>query len=185
MTLVCASYFLLYRLIRVLRSSILSLVALSFAGREEAVGPRGFFARIECISVWMTDFSDSRFLTVWVDFWRTRNPSVTFRHMSVTKHNKTDRTKQGEDNIWKTNNKFGMGCFSCKPHAPAASSPGLLQGYGCQEAFGAVSGFAFHMDPRLCWYLLIHQMTLQLWDPQEHFVQWLRRRKDSKFTLKI
>lgn len=184
MNLVCASYFLLYRLIRVLRSSIFSLVALSFGGREEAVGPRGFFARIGCISVWMTDFSDSSFLTVWVDFWRTRNPSVTFRHISVAKRNKTNGTKKGENNIWKTD-KSGMECFSCKPHAPAASSPGLLQCYGCQEAFWAVSGFAFHMDPRLYWYLLMHQITLQLWDPQEHFVQWLRRRKDSKFTLKI
>lgn len=57
--------------------SILLLAALSLRGSVEAMGPRGFLARIGSISLWIADFSDSSFLTVLVDFWRTKSHGVT------------------------------------------------------------------------------------------------------------
>lgn len=48
----------------------LLLAVLSFRGSVEAVGPRGFLARIESMSLWTVDFSDSSFLTARADFWK-------------------------------------------------------------------------------------------------------------------
>lgn len=53
-------------------SSNFLLVALSLGGRAEAVGPRGFLARIGSTSLWMADFSDSSFFTARADFWRAK-----------------------------------------------------------------------------------------------------------------
>lgn len=49
-------------------SSNLLLAALSLRGSVEAVGPKGFLARIGSISLWTVDFSDSSFLTARADF---------------------------------------------------------------------------------------------------------------------
>lgn len=47
---------------------ILLSAELSLSATVEAVGPRGFLARMGSISLWMADFSDSSFLTVQADF---------------------------------------------------------------------------------------------------------------------
>lgn len=62
------SYFLLDKLIRLLMSSILSLVALSLGRRDEVIGPEWFFAKTGPISLWMEDISESSLFIVRADF---------------------------------------------------------------------------------------------------------------------
>lgn len=61
-------------------SSILSWVALSLGGRDEVVGPDGFFARTGSMSLWMEDVSVSSFLKVWANFCRTVLQNDSQRH---------------------------------------------------------------------------------------------------------
>ena len=61
-------------------SSILSWVALSLGGRNEVVGPDGFFATTGSRSLWMEDVSASSFFKIWANFCKTVLQNESQKH---------------------------------------------------------------------------------------------------------